>query len=118
MARSIRRYRQARMHQLDDAELPEMSVSDPMHLGVSVPERSYSVGSRSFAGQSSGLGGSGSGSGGGIGGNNSGRTPSTSSSSSNALRALPQTKSDCSSLYSVDTEQMAAQYRDNLRLPV
>ena len=114
MARSIRRYRQARMRQLDDAELPEMSISDPMHLGVSVPERSYSVGSRSFASQPFGLGGSG-----GSGGNNSGRTPSIASSeSSHALRALPRAKSDCSSLYSVDTERMAAQYRDNLRSPV
>ena len=109
MARSIRRYRQARMCQPDDAELPEMSISDPMHLGVSVPERSYSVGSRPFASQPFGLGG----------GNNSGRTPSIASSeSSHALRALPRAKSDCSSLYSVDTEHMAAQYRDNLRSPV
>ena len=102
------------MRQLDDAELPEMSISDPMHLGVSVPERSYSVGSRSFASQPFGLGGSG-----GSGGNNSGRTPSIASSeSSHALCALPRAKSDCSSLYSVDTERMAAQYRDNLRSPV
>lgn len=112
MARSIRRYRQAR--QPDDAGLPEVSISDPVHPDVSVPERSYSFGGINSPSISCGGGGR--------------QEPAN---GSYYLRALPrldssgggggginQAKSDCSSRYSVDAEQMAARYQDDLRPPV